>query len=164
MALAFSLMEVEQWNILGYIQLYFPDAPPVSSAHLRATQAAGVLVAWLWTLAAMRARSAERAAFAVLPLAAMMLMEPLLHAYFAARFGAYMPGLVMSLIMLAPASLLLALRAWRDEFVSRFYILSLASLVLLDFAWWASRPEASLASKLVASERMGAALARLVRH
>jgi Protein of unknown function with HXXEE motif len=164
MALAFSLLEVEQWNLLGYLQVYFPGAPPVSSSHMRATQGAGVLVAWLWTLAALRARSAQRAAFVVLPLAAIMLMEPLLHVYFAVRFGAYMPGLVMSLIALAPASLALVRRAWRDRLVSRSYILSLALIVLLDFAWWASRPEASLTTKLVATERMGAALARLVGY
>jgi hypothetical protein len=160
--LAFSLQEAEQWNLVAYYQTHFPGGPAVSAAHVRVTMFAAVVIICLWTRAAMRARSAPRAAFAILPLAAIGLLEALLHAYGAAHFRGYVPGMVMALTVLGPASLLLARRAWRDGLVSPAYLIALAVIVLLDFGWWVIRIEVSVNDKMVATERIGAALARLV--
>ena len=160
--LAFTLMEVEQWNIVAYCQAQFPGVPAASAGHARVTIFMVVLIGWLWTRAAMRARSAERAAFAILPFAAIGLDEALLHAYAAARTCAYVPGIVMALIVLGPASLLLARRAWRDGLVSHAYVVTLAAIVLLDFGNGVIRPEVYLTHKMVALERIGTALGHLV--
>ena len=68
----------------------------------------------------------------------------------------------MALAVFGPASLLLARRAWRDGLVSPAYVVTLVVIVLLDFGWWVIRFEASVTDKIVATERVGAALARLV--
>ena len=162
--LTFTLLEAEQWNIVAYYQTHFPGGPAVSVAHARVTQFVAVLIGWLWTRAAMRARSAPRAAFAILPFAAIGLLEALLHAYGAAYFRGYFPGMVVALTVFGPASLLLARRARRDGLVSRAYVVALAVIVLLDFGAWAIRWEGSVTDKMVATERIGAALARLVGH
>jgi hypothetical protein len=161
--LAFALQEAEEWNTLGY-QTYFPGGPAMSAVHVRVTMVVAVLIGWLWTLAALRARSAQGAAFALLPFAAALFLEALQHAYAVARVRDYVPGMVMSLTVLGPASLLLARRAWHDGLVSRSYVISLAAIVLLAFGVWAMRPEVNLTNKMVVADRMGAALAHLVGY
>ena len=160
--LAFFLQEAEQWNLVAYYQSRFPGGPGLSAVHVRVAMLAAVLIVCLWTRAAMRARSAPRAAFAILPLAAIGLLEALLHAYWTAHSRGYVPGMVMALAVFGPASLLLAWRAWRDGFVSPAYVVTLVVIVFLDFGWWVIRFEASMTDKIVATERIGAALARLV--
>jgi hypothetical protein len=160
--LGFTLLEVEQWNIVAFCETHFPGLPTTNAAYMRVTQFAGVLISWLWTRAAMRARSARRAAFGILPLVAIGLFEALSHACAALYFRAYVPGMVMALTVFGPASLLLARRVWRDGLVARAYVIGLAVFVLLDFGTWLIRPEIDLANKLEAGERIGAALARLV--
>jgi hypothetical protein len=160
--LGLALQEAEQWNIVAFCQTQFPGVAAASAAHMRVTMFAAVLIGWLWTRAAMRARSARRAAFGILPFAAIGLLEALLHAYGAAYFRAYVPGMVMALTVLGPASLLLARHAWRDALVPRAYVVALAVFVLLDFGDKLIRPEVNLANKMDAAERIGATLARLV--
>jgi hypothetical protein len=160
--LGFTLLEVEQWNIVAFCQAQFPRLPATNAAYMRVTMFAGVLIGWLWTRAAMRARSARRAAFGILPFAAIGLLEALFHACATVYFRAYVPGTVMALTVLGPASFLLTRRAWRDGLVPRAYPVALAVLVLLDFGFWLIRPEVNLANKLEAGERIGAALARFV--
>ena len=159
---AFLLQEAEQWNVVAFYRRHFPGGPALSAVHVRMTMLAAVCVICLWTRAAMRARSAPRAAFAILPLAAIGVLEGLLHAYGLAHFRSYVPGTVMALTAFGPASLLLARRAWRDGLVPPAYIVMLMVIVLLDFGWWAVRYEASVTEKMLASERVGMALARLV--
>ncbi len=161
--LAFTLVEVEQWNIVAFLQARFPGVAAVNAAHFRVTMFVGVLIGWLWTRAAMRARSARRAAFGILPFAAIGVLEALLHAFGTVYFRAYVPGTVMALTVFAPASLLLARHAWRDGLVPRAYIVTLAVFVLLDFgAHIMVDHDVDVAYKLGAGERFGAALARLV--
>jgi hypothetical protein len=159
---AFFLQEAEHWNVVAYYQSHFPGGPALSAVHVRVTMLAAVFIVCLWTYAAMRARSAPRAAFAILPLAAIGLLEALLHAYWTAHSRGYVPGTVMALTAFGPASLLLARRAWRDGLVSPAYVVTLVMIVLLDLGWWVVRFEGSVTEKFVATERVGAALARLV--
>ena len=160
--LAFFLQEAEQWNVVAYYQSHLLGGPELIAVHVRVTMFVAALIVCLWTRAAMRARSAPRAAFAILPLAAIGWLEALLHAYGAAHFRGYVPGTVMALTVFGPAGVLLARRAWRDGLVSPAYVITLVVIVLLDFVWWVMRFEASASEKIVAAERVGAALARLV--
>lgn len=160
--LAFFLQEAEQWNLVAYYQSHLPGGPALSAVHVRVTMFAAVFIVCLWTRAAMRARSAPRAAFAILPLAAIGLLEALLHAYWTVHCRGYAPGAVMALTVFGPASLLVIRRAWRDGLVSPAYVVTLVVIVLLDFGWWVISFEASVTDKMVATERFGAALARLV--
>jgi hypothetical protein len=63
--LGFTLLEAEQWNIVASCQSQFPAVAAASAAHMRLTTFAAVLIGWLWTRTAMRARSARRAAFGI---------------------------------------------------------------------------------------------------
>jgi hypothetical protein len=160
--LAFTLMEAEQWNIVAYCQAKFPGVPAASAAHARVTMLVVVVAGWLWTYAAMRASSAVRAAYMILPFAAIGFDEMLLHAYGTGHIGSYYPGMVMALTVFGPASLLLARRALRDGLASHAYVITLAVIVLLDFGTWVIRPEVYLTNKMMTLDRIGSALGRLV--
>src|SRR5262245_36439596 len=160
--LGFTLLEAEQWNIVAFCQSQFPAVAAASAAHLRLMMFAAVLIGWLWTRTAMRARSARRAAFGILPFAAIGVLEALLHAFGAAYVRAYVPGMLMALTVLGPASLLLVWHAWRNALVPRAYVVALAVFVLLDFGDHLIRLEVRLANKMEAAERVGVTLDRLV--
>jgi hypothetical protein len=162
--LGFALHEAELWNLVAVYQTHFPGGPAMSSAHLRVALCAGVAIFWLWTLAAMRARSAQRAAFFILPFAAAMFLEFLQHAYWTALTREYQPGMIASFTVVGPAILLLVHRAWRGRLVSRSYVVLLTAIVLVAFGAWAIRFPASLTEKMAAADRMGAAIARVVGY
>jgi hypothetical protein len=163
MPLALTLQEAEEWkwDIIGYCHAQF-GVPRPSVAHPGVVMFVAVLIGWLWTYAAMRARTAARAAFAILPFALIGFERWPLNVYWAARTPAYIPGMMTSLILLGPASLLLVRRAWRDGLVSHRYVATLAVIALLNFGNWVIRPEASLTQKMVGIERIDRALTHLV--
>jgi len=160
--LAFALHELEEWNILAYYQTHFPDGPPMSVTNVRVTLVAMVLIYWLGVYAAMRTRSARRAGFIILLLAATLFLNALEHIYFAARWREYGPGLVTAVTLLLPASSLVAWRAWRDGLVPRSFIVALAMFVVLTSGVWAIHPEANVTRKHLAADRIGGALVRLL--
>src|SRR5947207_1131666 len=66
MPLALSLLEAEEWNwdIFAWCHARFPSVPIPSAAHAAVVMFVVVLICWLWTCAALCARTARRAAFA----------------------------------------------------------------------------------------------------
>ena len=129
-AVAYALHEAEEWNSLGWHQRNFPDLPPGETDRSIRTflvLASVAVLAWAGLVTAWG--DPRIAAFLFLPTAAVVVQNALQHVYWQFAFREYAPGVVTSVLLLIPGTVVLAVAAVQRGYVPAWYVLVLAILL-----------------------------------
>ena len=131
--IAFTLHELEEWNIVKWYDKYFVDLPDKTNTSTRFFLVFISVVAFLWTGIATLWGDPTIAAYILFSFLAIVFLNCLQHIYWQFHFRAYAPGVVTSVLLLLPVIAILIYRAVIDAIVPVWYVLLLALVVLPGF-------------------------------
>jgi hypothetical protein len=125
------LHELEEWNIMRWYQRNFVDVLQMSdkTAHIGLLFVG--LASFLWTAAATIFGNPTIAAFVMLFYIASIFQNVLQHLYWLFRFKQYAPGVITSVLLLAPLGIYLSARAMIEKYAPTWYIVLLAIWIIL---------------------------------
>jgi len=157
---AFTLHELEEWNILLWYRTQFVNPPSTSDRGVHVGLLAISLLGVLWTAGACLLPTPRATALVALPFFVVFVLgNALQHVYWQLAFGAYAPGVVTSALLIIPSVVLLSWHAVRSRLVAPAYLAVLyASSVAVVF--YAVRAGRTVPSGLLAVHAFIEALAR----
>jgi asparagine N-glycosylation enzyme membrane subunit Stt3 len=130
-AVAYALHEAEEWNSLGWHQRSFADLPPGEtdrSIRVFLVLASVVVLGWAGLVTVWG--DPRVAAYLFLPTVAVIVQNALQHVYWQLAFREYAPGIVTSVLLLIPGTVVLAVAAVQRDYVPLWYVLVLAILLV----------------------------------
>jgi hypothetical protein len=129
-AIALTLHELEEWNILSWYQRNYVDLPPSTNKSVRAWIIFVILLGVGWCAVATLPGHPGFAAYVFLPAIAMAMQNALQHAHWLFHFRQYAPGIFTSVFFLIPLWVYVVIQAIGQRFVPVWYI---SVLLLLLF-------------------------------
>ena len=127
--LAYSLHEVEEWNILDWYHRHWVNVGTLTETTVRTWLVFSSLAGFAVTAVA-RIVPARLAAHGILLFFGFPLLHAFLHIYWVFYFGSYSPGVVTSALLLIPSFLLVAVYAVRHGLVAWWFIVAVLALNL----------------------------------
>ena len=128
--IAFALHEAEEWNILAWYREYWTNVGGLTNRTVWTHLGFVSLVGFAVTGACVAFRRPRIAAFLLLFFFGQPFVHSFLHVYWVPDFGAYSPGVVTAVLFLAPAWVLVALRAVRGGHVPAWFVALICALNL----------------------------------
>jgi hypothetical protein len=129
---AFGLHEAEEWKIVAWTHANFTPRTDATDAGARTLLVVFTLLAFVYTAAASRLPSTRAMLLAILPLYVVAAFgNALTHAFWMLHFGAYVPGVLSAVLLVAPLTLYVSWRAVRERLVPTWYVGALFLLALL---------------------------------
>ena len=129
---AVLIHELEEWNIMRWYRHNFVDVLQMSdkTAHIGLMFVG--LTSFLWTTAATIFGNPTVAAFVMLFHIAGIFQNVLQHIYWLFHFKQYAPGIVTSVLLLAPLGIYLSARAVIEKYAPAWYIVLLTIWIIFS--------------------------------
>lgn len=161
--IAFSLHEVEEWNILRWYQRNYLDLPPSTDKAVRVWIVFVILVGLAWCAVATLPGNPVFAAYVFLPAIAVAMQNALQHVYWLFFFNQYAPGIITSVILILPSGGYLALRAIWQGYVPVWYV-GLLILLLIPGLVQTVQAKNKMTKQIRAIHHLGIKLAGLLER
>ena len=127
--IAFTLHEMEEWNILRWYQRNYVDLPQSTDKAVRVWIVFVILVGFIWCAVATVPGNPIFAAYVFLPAIAVAVQNALQHVYWLFHFKQYAPGIITSIFCLIPFGAYLAIQAVWQNYVPIWYVVILILLL-----------------------------------
>jgi hypothetical protein len=157
---AFVLHELEEWNIVAWQQANFEPPPQFTDREARTLLILFAFLGFSFTAMCNWLLSFRKALVVLLPLfVAIILGNALTHIFWLFYFEAYAPGVVTSVLLLVPLTVLLVHGVLREHLVATPYVWTLVAMAALQPVS-AAIAGGTLSGPQLALQRFGAQLAR----
>lgn len=156
---AFVLHELEEWNLVSWLEANFEPAPAFTDRAVRTLLVLFAALGLSFTALAIRLLSLRSALLVLLPLFLVVFLgNALTHVVWLFSFGAYAPGVLTSALLMIPLTLHLARVVLRERLAPAAYVWALLMLALLQPAG-AMAMGNTMSAQQIALQRFGARLA-----
>ncbi len=129
--IAFTLHELEEWNIVKWYEQNFVDLPDKTNTSTRFFLVFISTAAFLWTGLAALWGNASLAAYILFAFLSVVILNCIQHIYWQFYFRTYAPGVITAVFLLLPLIGLLAFRAIAESLVPVWYLALCLLLVVL---------------------------------
>jgi hypothetical protein len=127
----FVLHELEEWNINQFEHRNFVGLPPrATDRSVRMWIGFISLIGLIWCMVATIPGNPTLAAWIILPMIAVLLLNAIQHLYWTYCFRQYAPGVFTAVLMLVPLGCYMLVKAAELKYVSMWYVVLWVLFVL----------------------------------